>query len=185
MRCRVRAAAAARRSCADFIETLGVGDNTRCAAELSRRCASCRVLPCTASQLEPATAIAGNRADAAQLRWVSAAVMTAGDVLARLAGNSSGRGVGLRGGGFRVVNDASAAHVILNQVRWTEDLTVSGKIDRPVARSGTVRATLHLATADGLTGELTVEWPEGIAGSGARIRGRLGGVTVLADAPAP
>jgi pimeloyl-ACP methyl ester carboxylesterase len=166
-----------------FIETLGVGD-TACAAGVP----PLRLVPrfaLQASQLEPAAAIAGNEANAAQLRWISAAAMTAGDVLARLGGNSTGRGVGLRGGDFRVVNDASTTHVILNQVRWTEDLTVSGKIDKPVARTGTVRASLHLATADGLTGELTVEWPEGIAGSSAGIRGTFGDAKVAAQSPAP
>ena len=166
-----------------FIETLSVGD-TACAAGVP----PLRLVPrfaARASQLEPAAAIAGNRANAAQLRWVGAAVMTAGDVLARLGGNSTGQGVGLRGGSFRVVNDASTAHVALSQVRWTEDLTVSGKIDKPLARIGTVRASLHVATADGVTGELTVEWPEGVAGSSAAIRGVLGGDAVLARTPAP
>jgi len=111
--------------------------------------------------------------------------MTAGDVLARLAGNSTGQGVGLRGGSFRAVNDASTAHVTLNQVRWTEDLTVSGKIDKPLARTGVVRALLRLATADGPGGELVLEWPEGIAGSSADIRGALGGPVVRARTPAP
>jgi len=37
-----------------------------------------------AAQLAPAVADAGNRASPTQLRWISAAVMTAGDVLARL-----------------------------------------------------------------------------------------------------
>jgi pimeloyl-ACP methyl ester carboxylesterase len=166
-----------------FIETLDVGD-TACAAGV----APLRLVPrfaARASQLEPAAAFAGNRADLAQLRWVSAAVMTAGDVLARLAGNSTGQGVGLRGGSFRVVNDASTAHVALNQVRWTDDLTVSGKIDKPLARTGTVRASLHLATADGLSGELSVQWPEGIAGSSADIHGTLGGDAVRARTSAP
>ena len=166
-----------------FIETLGVGD-TACAAGVP----PLRLVPrfaLQASQLEPAAAIAGNEANAAQLRWISAAVMTAGDVLARLGGNSTGQGVGLRGGDFRVVNDTSTTHVILNQVRWTEDLTVSGTIDKPVARTGTVRASLHLATVDGLTGELTVEWPEGIAGSSAGIRGTFGDARVAAQSAAP
>jgi pimeloyl-ACP methyl ester carboxylesterase len=179
---RARSACAAR-IVRRFIETLGVGDTT-CAAGVP----PLRLVPrfaVHASQLEPAAAIGGNRAGAAQLRWVSAAVMTAGDVLARLGGNSTGQGVGLRGGSFRVVNDASATHVDLNQVRWTEDLTISGKIDKPLARTGTVRASLHLAAADGLTGELSVEWPEGVERSGAQIRGTLGGDAVLARTPAP
>jgi hypothetical protein len=48
-----------------------------------------------------------------------------------------------------------------------------------------VRALLQLATADGLGGELAVEWPEGIAGSSADIRGALGGAVVRARTPAP
>ena len=50
---------------------------------------------------------------------------------------------------------------------------------------GMVRALLQLATADGLGGELAVEWPEGIAGSSANIRGALGGAVVRARTPAP
>jgi hypothetical protein len=42
-----------------------------------------------------------------------------------------------------------------------------------------------LAAADAFTGELTVEWPEDTAGSGAGIRGTLGGATVAARTPAP
>jgi pimeloyl-ACP methyl ester carboxylesterase len=87
-----------------FIETLRPGD-TACAANVP----ALRLVPrfaVHASQLEPAIAAAGNRANSAQLQFVSAAVMTAGDVLARLGGNTTGQGVGLRGGTFRVVNDA-------------------------------------------------------------------------------
>jgi hypothetical protein len=72
----------------------------------------------------------------------------------------------------------------LAQVRWTEDLTVSGNIDKPLAHSGAVRALLHMA-ADAFSGELTVEWPEGIAGASAEIRGTLGGAAVAARTPAP
>jgi pimeloyl-ACP methyl ester carboxylesterase len=166
-----------------FIETLESGD-TSCAAEVP----PLRLVPrfaLHAADLEPAAAAGGNRASDAQLRWVQAAVQTAGDVLARLGGNSTGQGVGLRGGTFRAVDDASTVHVRLDQVRWTEDLAVSGQIDKPAARSGTVRASLHIAAAQGSSGDLNVEWPEGTADAVAAVRGRLGGVTVLAEAPAP
>jgi hypothetical protein len=166
-----------------FIETLKL-DDTSCAANVP----PLRLVPrfaVQASQVEPAVAGAGNHANAARLRWASAAVMTAGDVLARLGGNSTGLGVGLRGGTFRIVNDASLIHVILTDVRWTEDLAVSGKIDRPVTRTGMLHAVLHLTAADGLTGDLSVEWPEGMANAAAAIRGTVGGSTVLARAPAP
>lgn len=166
-----------------FIDTLEVGD-THCAAGVP----PLRLVPrfaLHASQLDPATAAAGNGADAAQLRWINAAVMTAGDVLTRLGGNSSGQGVGLRGGTFRIVNDAPITHVTLTQVRWTEDLAVSGSITKPLARTGTVHASLQLATADGQTGEIIAEWPEGIADSRAVISGNMAGATVRARTPAP
>jgi len=179
---RARSACAAR-IVRHFIATLETGDSS-CAAGVP----PLRLVPRFAqhaAELEPAAALPGNRADTAQLRWISAAVMTAGDVLARLGGNSTGAGVGLRGGSFRIVSSARFVHVTLHQVRWTQDLAVSGTIDTPMAQSGTVRALLQVVTADGLTGELTVEWPEGIAGSSAGIHGRLGGDVVFARAPAP
>ena len=175
--------ACAARLARRFIEFLSPGD-TACAAKVP----PLRLVPrfaVHALQLEPASAVSGNRADAAQLRWVRAAVMTAGDVLARLGGNSAGQGVGLRGGTFRIVSDDSISHITLDHVRWTEDLAVSGKIEKPMSRSGTVRAALHLAAADGLDGDLTVEWPEGVADSNAGIRGTLGGAAVRARTAAP
>jgi pimeloyl-ACP methyl ester carboxylesterase len=166
-----------------FIETLRVGD-AGCAAGVP----PLRLAPrfaVHAAELEAANAMPGNRADAAKLQWVSAAVLTAGDVLARVGGNSTGRGVGLRGGSFRIENGPSTLHVALNQVRWTGDLAVSGTIDKPLGRSGAVRASLHLAGAAGLNGDLTVAWVEGVAGTGASIRGTLDGEPVRARTAAP
>ena len=179
---RARSACAAR-IVRRFVETLDAGD-TACAAKVP----PLRLVPrfaMSVSQVEPAVAAAGNEAAAAQLRWASAAVMTVGDVLARLPGNSTGAGVGLRGGSFRVVNAAPLVHVTLNQVRWTEDLAVSGTVDKPMVRSGTVRARLQLAMADAPAGELTVEWPEDSARSSAGIHGTLAGAAVHARTPAP
>jgi pimeloyl-ACP methyl ester carboxylesterase len=166
-----------------FIETLEPGD-TACAAKV----APLRLVPrfaVHASELEPAAALAGNRASAPQLKWISAAVLTAGDVLTRLGGNSSGAGVGLRGGSFRVLDEGPVIHVALTDVRWTEDLAVSGRIEKPRERTGEVRARLHLKGADGVTGDLSVGWPEGIADSRAAIRGTLNGAPVHAEVRAP
>jgi pimeloyl-ACP methyl ester carboxylesterase len=166
-----------------FIATLETGDSS-CAASVP----PLRLVPRFAqhaAELEPAAALPGNRADTAQLRWISAAVMTAGDVLARLAGNSTGLGVGLRGGSFRVESAAPPLRVDLNEVRWTEDLAVSGTIDNAKASFGVVRAALRLTGDGGLTGAITVEWPEGVANSMAIIRGSMAGAVVIARAPAP
>jgi hypothetical protein len=75
--------------------------------------------------------------------------------------------------------------VALTDVRWTEDVAVSGRIDKPVARHGVVRASLHLAVNGGAKGDLLVEWPEGVADSDARIRGTLDGTAVMARTAAP
>jgi len=177
-----------------FIETLQPGD-TACAADVP----PVRLVPRFARHaalLEPAEAVAGNRANADQLRMVSATVLTAGDVLTRHAGNSGGPGVGLRGGRFGVEPEARdgsfgakpkarVVHLRLRQVRWTEDLAVSGSIDKPDSRTGIVRALLKVATNDGRAGTLHIEWPEGVAHSVATIQGTLDGSTVRARMPAP
>ena len=178
----------ARSSCAAqivrrFVDTLSPGD-TSCAAAVP----PLRLTPrfaVHASQLDPAGALPGNRAAAADLQQVNAAVMTAGDVLARLGGNSTGRGVGLRGGSFRVAADSSAAHIILDQVRWTEDVAVSGSIDKAAGRTGMVHALLRLTGTDGHRGEIKVEWPEGTAAATAAITGSMNGTPVVAGTAAP
>lgn len=184
----VNALSHARSGCAArivrrFIDTLEPGD-VSCAAAIP----PLRLVPRFAGYAalaDPALALAGNRATTEQLRWVSAAVSTAGDVLARLGGNSSGEGVGLRGGTFRVMPSAAAIHVSLTEVRWTEDLAVSGEIAKPMEHTGTLRATLHLAGPGAVTGDIMVEWPEGVADSTAAIRGTIDGVAVLARTAAP
>ncbi len=166
-----------------FIDTLSPGDLS-CAANV----APLRLTPrfaLHASQLEPAGALPGNRAGAVELQQVNAAVLTAGDALARLDANSSGQGVGLRGGRFRVATGSSGVHVTLDEARWTEDVAVSGTIDKPGARTGVVRASLQLSGADGRQGEIQVEWPEGVADSIAAIHGTMNGRAVVARTPAP
>ncbi len=166
-----------------FIETLSPGD-TDCAS----RVPAVRLLPrfaAHAAELEPASGLSGNFADAAQLKFVSAAVLTAGDVLVRLQSNTTGRGPGLRGGGFRSVKRAGSVQVVLDGVRWTEDLAVSGTIDAPSGRSGTVRARLEIAGPAGLSGRLRISWQEGVAAPRARIRGAFGATAVVAQTAAP
>ncbi len=168
-----------------FVQTLEVGD-TSCADTVP----PVRLVPrfaVLAAELEPAAARAGNQADAAQLRWVSAAVATAGDVLARIGGNSTGHGVGLRGGSFRILTGPSGIHLSLDHVRWTEDVAVSGTIDEPQARTGVVRANLDVAAApgDSVRGKLTLRWIKGTAAATARIHGTWAGAKVAAQTPAP
>ena len=100
------------------------------------------------AEVAPAIAQDGNAAGAAELRIAAAAVATAGDLLGRLAANSSGHGRGLRGGRFTVTRTASAVHATLDSIRWTGDLAVSGTVDfRPGADDGEAALLKNIAAA--------------------------------------
>jgi pimeloyl-ACP methyl ester carboxylesterase len=166
-----------------FIETLEVGD-TRCAVELppvrlvsgfARR----------AAELEPAQGLASNQASDRQLRFVSAAVLTAGDVVTRLRMSESGHGVGLRGGRFTLIERKGVQVAKLDGVRWTEDLAVSGTLEKTRGLTSRVRAHLQLAGADSLHGVLEIVWDDAAPDAVADVRGSLGGARVAARMPAP
>ncbi|MBV8402870.1 MAG: alpha/beta hydrolase [Gammaproteobacteria bacterium] len=134
-------------------------------------------------ELAPATAVAGNEADKEVLRAVSAVLLTAADVIVRAAENGPGAGIGLRGGTFAAVRQGGGYRITLKDVRWTEDLTASGRIDWP-GRTGVVRAELKVHSPGG-SGELALSWTEGAAGARATVRGTLEGSKVAAEAAAP
>jgi pimeloyl-ACP methyl ester carboxylesterase len=166
-----------------FIETLDVGD-TRCAVDappvrlvgsFARR----------AAELAPAQGIESNQASNTQLRFASAAVLTAGDVVTRLRMSSSGQGVGLRGGRF-TLNERNGLQVAtLEAVRWTEDLAVSGTVETTPGPGSRVRAHLQLAGADAVDGALDIVWDDDAPDATADVRGVLGGMRVAARTPAP
>jgi hypothetical protein len=167
-----------------FLEKLTT-DDERCAATVP----PVRLVPRFArrvNELTPAEAFAGNQAAEPELRAVSAALLACEDVITRVMEYGVGEGLGLRGGTFvaAAVAGAAAYRIVLHDVRWTEDLAISGSIDWP-GRSGPVRARLTLQGVPPARGTLQLEWPEGVAGARATVRGKLGGRRVLAAAPAP
>ena len=165
-----------------FIETLAVGD-----ASCAQAVPEVRLVPRFArrvSELEPAVALAGNAADPESLRAVSAALLTAGDGMARAPGISPGEGVGLRGGRFNVTETATGYRLALHELRWTEDLAVTGTVEWPF-RSGPAHAALTLRGASGLEGTVDAQWLEGVPLATATIRGTLRGRAVVAKSPAP
>jgi pimeloyl-ACP methyl ester carboxylesterase len=164
-----------------FMADLATGDAT-CAAAVP----AVRLVPRfarTAQELAPAQASAGNRAGDDELRVVSAALLTAADVMARAAESGAGRGIGLRGGNFTAAAAGEGYRLTLRGIRWTEDVAVSGRIDSP-ERSGVARAEVELQTPSG-HGTLELEWPVRVAAARARARGILNGRAVVAEAPAP
>ena len=146
-----------------------------------------RLVPRFASrvrELEPARALDGNEAGARQLRAVTAALLTAGDALARAPDLASGAGVGLRGGTDEVQVSADVFRLTLHELRWTADLAVSGVVDAPT-RSGAAHASLQLVGEPKLSGVLEIDWREGEPLARAAVRGTLGGQTVVAEQAAP
>ena len=107
---------------------------SRAAPSAPRTIAEIRLVPRFARhlhELDPASAAAGNAASAEQLRAVSAALLTAGDAMVRASEVSPGSGVGLRGGTFSVRETHGAYQLTLRELRWTEDLVVSGTVEFP------------------------------------------------------
>ncbi len=162
-----------------FMENLSSGDES-CAARVPEVRLVARFAR-QAHELNPAQGAAANQASEEQLRVVSAALLSCEDVIVRAAENGAGEGVGLRGGTFSVAKARGGYRLTLREVRWTEDVSVSGHIDWP-GRSGVVHADLTLQAE---AGALELTWPEGVSGARATVRGSLGGNVVVAEADAP
>jgi pimeloyl-ACP methyl ester carboxylesterase len=164
-----------------FIEQLSPGD-AGCAAAVP----PVRLVPRfarRADELPPAHAEPGNDATVDELRVVSAVLQSCADAIVRAAENGAGTGLGLRGGTFAAEEAGVGGYrLMLHDVRWTQDVGVSGRLDWP-GRSGAVHASVQLAGAD--SGTLELEWAEGVARARATVRGRLNAHAVVASAPAP
>jgi hypothetical protein len=75
--------------------------------------------------------------------------------------------------------------VSLYDLRWTDDVAVSGSLDLLPGRNRLVIANLTVAGRDGLHGEMRVTWLDGDTGSQAQLRGSVNGEALVARAPAP
>ena len=89
----------------------------------------------------------------------------------------------MRGGEFTVAKQNEGYRLTLHEVRWTEDLAASSRIDWQ-GRSGAVRADLEVRSPEA-SGQLELTWPEGSSDARASVRGTLAGRTIMAQAPAP
>lgn len=165
-----------------FVATLDAG-NTDCASQVP----PVRLAPrfaVRADQIPPATAMPSNLAGPNQLSVVRVGVLTVGDILTRVGSNSTGRGPGLRGGRFTIVHHDLSERIVLTGVRWTEDVAVSGVIEKSRGTEGSTQAAITIDGPDA-SGHLDIRWREGGLRARARIRGLLGGVNVSAETPAP
>jgi len=135
-----------------------------------------------AEDVVPATAGKGNTASPHDLAIAAAAAETAGYTIERTWRSSGDSGLGLRGGKFTIERADEQVKAVLDQVRWTEDLAVSGTTIRD-KKTGEVRADLTLSGAG--TGKLSIRWNEKEATPRALIAGTIGQRTVHAWVQAP
>jgi hypothetical protein len=165
-----------------FIETLDVGD-TSCLQSVPE----VRLVPAFARsihELPPARAINGNEGSEAQLRIVTAAVLTVGDAIARVSSNSTGKALGLRGGSSDISETPGGTRLTLYDLRWAEDLGVSGRVTRP-RRAGGATADIAVIGPGGNKATLHIRWVEGEPRARARVTGRFGDTAVVAETSAP
>jgi pimeloyl-ACP methyl ester carboxylesterase len=165
-----------------FLENLATGDESCATAVPPVRLVS--RFARHVAELDPARALAGNTGNDYELREVAAALLTSEDVIVRANANGAGKGIGLRGGSFVVEADSKGYHLQLHNVRWTQDLSVSGHIDS-VGHGGIVNAALDLHAAEGASGKLQLQWPEDGSDALASAQGELGGHKVVAAAALP
>jgi len=165
-----------------FFQDLTPGD-TSCASQI----AEVRMVPKfarTMAELDPATPGAGNQGTPADLRAAAAAALTAGDAIARWWVNTSGSGVGLRGGQFQYTDQGNTTDFQLDACQWVEDLAVSGTIAWDVVKPGAVAANVTFETPGG-PGTLQISWDDREPQAQASIQGSIGGRNIVASMQAP
>jgi pimeloyl-ACP methyl ester carboxylesterase len=165
-----------------FFKDLTPGD-TSCASAI----AEVRMVPRFArvmAELDPATPLAGNQGTPADLRAAAAATLTAGDTIARWWVNTSGSGVGLRGGQFQYTYQGNDIVYELDNCQWVEDLAVSGTITWEQVKPGAIQAQVTFDTPGG-SGTLQIVWDDREPQAQAGIQGSIGGRNVVATMQAP
>jgi pimeloyl-ACP methyl ester carboxylesterase len=163
-----------------FIVNGGPG-NTSCAHQVRPiRTPAAFVLEAADATLPQA--LPGNRATPLQLRTASAAAETVGDIIARYYQQGTRDGRGLRGGRF-VFNETQTGYkFVLDSVKWTNDLAVSGTIDWNQI-TDIITATITLSGA--ATGTLTIAWNDRQTDAIARITGTIDATPIAAARIAP
>jgi pimeloyl-ACP methyl ester carboxylesterase len=165
-----------------FVKSLAPGD-TACIANV-RPVRTVPVFTRVSSGLAPVEALAGNAATVAQRRIAAAGLEAVGDVLARYWASVGTTGRGLRGGQFSYSGTATGYDFVLDGVRWTEDVAVSGVVSWNTVNNG-VTANVTLSQAGSHVGTLRVNWNDADINAIAALEGKILGRTLEARRIAP
>jgi pimeloyl-ACP methyl ester carboxylesterase len=158
-----------------FIATLGA-DATPCAAP------AVRLVPAfarRAAELEPVVPLPGDASVARDRALAAAAAATVADMMSRPDAPRA-----LRAGTARLERHGTRTRIVLQDVRWCEDVAVTGRI-LPERTGGGGAARLSLVAADGTHGTLSMRWPGGGPEASATLEGAIGGRALRASARAP
>lgn len=134
------------------------------------------------TEVEPATALPENQAPRHELQAAATAILAAADVLSRSYTFSLRTGSGLRGGSYIATIGSVLDDARLTDVRWTEDLAVSGNAQLD-ARDSAALANLTLSGAS--HGTLHATWTTVGRSATATLDGLIDGYRLRARMPAP
>ncbi len=165
-----------------FVKNLATGD-TSCTAGV-RPIRTVPLFARNSSDLAPVTALTGNAANAAQRRIAASALEAVGDVLARYWASLGTTGSGLRGGQFTYSGTATGYLFVLDSVRYTSDVAVSGKVKWNTS-TGAVSADVTLTRAGTSIGSLKMAWSDADIDAIASVEGKIQNQAVEASRVAP
>jgi len=140
----------------NFLATGGDTGDTSCVAKIR----PIRTVPAFATSytgVTPANAKGANKTTSEGLVMAAAVAQTVGDVVSEYYNNTTGAGAGLRGGTFRLKSTATGYDLIMQNVKWTTDLSVSGTIAW-YQLTGAIAASTSFITTDGHTGAVDIGW---------------------------
>ncbi len=167
----------------NFLSSGGNPGDTSCVAQIR----PIRTVPAFVTKYAdtaPAQNRAGNKTGASGLVIAAAVAQTIGDIVSEYYNNTSGAGAGLRGGTFTITRTATGYNLVMQDVKWTTDLAVSGTIVWNQLTSQ-IAATASFTTADGHSGTEVISWNDRETEAEATLSGRIDGATLDAIMLAP
>ena len=135
----------------------------------------------------PLRPLPGSTTAGQPLRLAAAAVLTAGDAVARYDGIDGSSDIGLFGGAWQASDDGAV--LSLRDDQLIRGVAVTGRIvlrDASDPQDGQVAVAALTASGPGLArGVFTARWTTGGAHASARVQGTVGGARVAGTMPAP
>jgi pimeloyl-ACP methyl ester carboxylesterase len=137
-----------------------------------------------AHELASLDAMAGDESTVEQRRLAAAALETAGDVIAQWYATVGSYLRGLRGGTFNYVETANGYDFKLKELRWTEDVAVSGTVGWNM-KTNIITAQVEFVADQGPAGTLSMRWNDADLHAIATVQGHINGAMVRAQGVAP